>query len=130
MKTNFLKISMLLLIIVFFSACKKKNKKQYRFIGYIYNSIDSTPFTNTNFKLWEKGGTYLADHETPFTTDDNGYFDLTNDGTDGVSVSWPSYCDCAGYLGPQMPSAKYDNFNSETNLRTVYYDTIYSIPYH
>jgi hypothetical protein len=130
MRINILKLSFLLFIIFSLNACKKKNKVQYKVYGYIYNSIDSTPFTNTNFKLWEKGNTYDSDHETPFMTDDNGYFDITIDVGKGISVCWPSFCDCAGYLGPQLSDPVSETINSETNLHTIYYDTIYSIPYH
>jgi hypothetical protein len=129
MKTNIVKISLLLILIISLTACKKRERK-FRFYGYIYNSIDSTPFANTNFKLWKKGYTYGADHETPFITDDNGYFDLTNDGTDGSSIAWPSYEDAAGYLGPQTLSPKSEFLNSDGTLNTVVFDTVYTTPYH
>jgi hypothetical protein len=129
MKITILKLSVLLLCIISVTSCKKRERK-FRFYGYIYNSIDSTPFKNTHFKLWEKGSTYSQDHETPFTTDVNGYFDLTNDGKNGVSVTWPSFCYCASYLGPALPSPKPDFLNSDGTLQTIFYDTIYTTPYH
>jgi hypothetical protein len=129
MKTNIIKISIFIILIASISSCKKRIRK-YRIYGYIYNSIDSTPFKNTNFKLWEKGYTGSAPHETPFTTDSKGYFDITNDGKNGSAVVWPSYCECASYLGPNMATNKSEFQNSDGTLYTVVYDTIYTTPYH
>jgi hypothetical protein len=129
MKTNLIKLSLLLFIIVIASSCKKKTR-MFRFYGYIYNSIDSTPFKNINFKLWEKGYTGSAPHETPFTTDSKGYFDITTEVGNGTSICWPSYCDCAGYLGPESLDAKSEFLNSDGTLNTIVFDTVYTTPYH
>jgi hypothetical protein len=130
MKTNILNFSLLLLFILSMSACKKRERK-YRYYGYVYNSIDSTPFKNTNFKLWEKGNTYGKNHETPFVTNNNGFFDITNSGGEGSSVAWPSYVDAAGYLGPILMLGTKDQIcNSDGTLCTITFDTVYITPYH
>jgi hypothetical protein len=129
MRINILNFSLLLLFILSISACKKRDRK-YKYYGYVYNSIDSTPFKNTNFKLWEKGNTYGQDHETPFLTDNKGYFDFTIAAGNGLFVTWPSYNDAAGYLGPDKLLFKSEFLNSDGTLNTIVFDTVYTTPYH
>ena len=114
-----------------FNSCNHKDKQQFRFFGYIYNSNDSTPFTNTNFKLWKgHDNASTTDKETFFTTDSKGYFDITNDGLNGVEVAWPSYINGAGYFGPPIMTPKSQITSSVNKIVTLAFDTLYTTPYH
>jgi hypothetical protein len=120
---------------VVFVSCRKNEKMQFRFKGYIYNKNDSTPFANTNFKLFEHSwNSQPAYRETYFTTDENGYFDLTNDGKQGRSPAWPSYVDGAAYLGP--PRMQMDSITGsyhqdfENHVTTINFGNLYTTPYY
>jgi hypothetical protein len=69
--------------------------------GYIYNINDSTPFRNTQFKVYESGGAFNREGDSTrlFFTDSNGYFDVTTRFAGGIY--WTSYHRGAAYLGPQ-----------------------------
>ena len=67
-----------------------------------------------------------------FTTDNKGYFDVTNDGNQGRAVAWPSYDDGSGYIGPKLLFAKSSSQTTDKKLvtHTIVYDTAYTTPYH
>jgi len=84
-------IFVLLLIIPLMNiSCVKKSKKfRYRGVGYIYNSLNSTPFTNTQFKVFNYIHATYTKQEAFFYTDSKGAFDVTSDF--GGVLAWPSY---------------------------------------
>lgn len=75
------RFSYFLLIIITIISCNKSDDENiYNFNGYIYNVADSTPYSNTTFKLYQQsGGGALQGNKTKeevrlITTDVNGYF--------------------------------------------------------
>lgn len=124
-----------LIALVFLGCGRKKEKMQFRFIGNIYNKNDSTPFANTKFKLYERWVNSNPPYkESPFTTDDAGHFDISNDGKMGNSPAWPSFYDGAAYMGP--PLMRMDsitgsyNQDFENNVTTINFGNLYTTPYH
>jgi hypothetical protein len=122
-------IILILLSILAVSSCKKK-VQSYRYFGYIYNSIDSTPYDSKNFKLWQKGGKNVANPETPFTTNCNGYFSVQNIVLTESKLAWPSFDGSTAYVGPIFPEAKSKMFSISENANILNFDTIYIKPYH
>lgn len=117
----------------FLLSCNKNKKPdfRYRVIGYIYNSIDSTPFENTQFKIYNLSHTLSGKktQETFFTTDSKGYFDVTS--SFGGLLAWPAYFDGAAYTGPPHFGFSGTNYTDETNrIYVTTMDTIYTTPYH
>jgi hypothetical protein len=121
-------------VLLLFASCRKKKQVIFRFYGYVYNSIDSTPFSETQLKLYEPNPTNIIKfRESFFTTDDDGYFDISNNGEQGKQVAWPSYSHISpDYVGP--PSMRADSSTSEFGddkvIHTMYFDTLYTVPYY
>ena len=125
----------LTVFILFLNSCGKDKKKvfTYKRLGYIYNSIDSTPFKNTEFKVYHynpsMAGLPGELEETLFFTNGKGYFEVTTSITSAVIV-WPSYFTGAGYSGPpHFGTSKRYVTDNENNIVTFYYDTLYTTPY-
>lgn len=125
----------LIIIILLFSliACDKEQFKPYTIkrIGYIYNSVDSTPFSNTKFKIFRSMGKYKEPEEEFFTTDNSGYFNYTSSMRFG-SICWPAYFEGAAYLGPPLfiNGKEKEETDIENKIITYSYDTLYTTPYH
>jgi hypothetical protein len=107
------------------TSCFKNNKpnRTFRYVGYIYNVEDSLPFVSTKFKVFDNGGvTKIGDEKTHlFTTDSNGYFDVTTDFMG--RVCWPSYFYGTAYSGPPPFQGVGDSLNIELNQLTNYLKT-------
>jgi hypothetical protein len=112
------------------TSCFKSNKpnRTFRYVGYIYNIEDSLPFKHTNFKVFDNGGvTKIGDEKTHlFTTDSNGYFDVTTDFLSGVY--WPSYFVGSAYTGPGSIQGVDDSNNVESNQVVTIFNS-YTKPY-
>jgi len=126
-------INLMVLSVIFFSACNKNKKKiQTNLKGYIYNSNDSTPFRNTQFKFYLETNSPISAREVTedfFYTDEEGRFDLITEMYMG-SIVWPSFHEGAAYVGP----GKFGNVSrsepvNDEGIRTAYYDTLYTTPY-
>lgn len=119
-----------ILVPFLFTSCVKKSKKyKYRSYGYLYNSTDSLPFINTQFKVFNYDHASYTKHETFFTTNDKGFFDVTSDF--GGVLAWPSYIEGAAYAGP--PYFNIPNAYSIDEVNKIYItncDTLYTTPYH
>ncbi|MFM2387446.1 MAG: hypothetical protein RL660_2203 [Bacteroidota bacterium] len=82
------------------NSCTKGEGTKFRYVGSIFNAVDSSAYENTKFKIWAfRGSSSNKDFETFFTTDSLGNFDVTTDhlGT----IAWPGYYKGTGYFGPQ-----------------------------
>lgn len=128
------KIILLCCIASLLISCNKNKKPDYRYrlIGYIYNSHDSTPFANTEFKVFRVSNNLSGKkvEEEFFTTDDIGHFDLITS-IAGV-LTWPAYFDGAVYTGPPFfVSQKETSTTDESNrIYNINYDTLYTTPFH
>lgn len=116
-------------------SCNKKGQKSYKYrcIGYIFNKNDSTPFSNTNFKLYkytgDNGISQAKTEETFFTTDATGHFDFTAE--HAGSLVWPSYIHGAAYIGPPyFGNGKREQTDEPNKIIITYFDTLYTTPYH
>jgi|LakMenEpi03Aug12_release.lakeMendotaPanAssembly.Ray.scaffolds.fasta_scaffold53870_1 hypothetical protein len=123
----------ILIISIISTSCNKDSNKKYssRYIGYIYNQNDSTPFTNTKFKVYTPASSFNVTDakESFFYTDNIGYFDFTCDQEGGIY--WPSYHDGAAYTGPKkFGNAKRSSSDKNNKINTFYYDTLYTTPYY
>jgi hypothetical protein len=118
---------------ILFGSCIKSNKpkKTIRHRGYIFSSVDSLPFENTQFKIFDNGiVTKTGDEKTVlFSTDENGYFDVVEDF--GGEVCWPSYFVGSAYIGPMpfSPTNLKDSIDLELNQNLYFYKS-YTKPYH
>lgn len=125
----------IIIFALFINSCSKHRTQafKYRVIGYIYNSIDSTPFVNTQFKVYQYSPSNLGSksktEETFFYTDDGGHFDITCSHA-GILV-WPSYHMGAAYIGPPYLGNGVKSETDEVNkIYITYFDTLYTTPYH
>ena len=131
------KISLIFLISILYISCTKSDKShkvKYRYMGYVYNSQDSLPFANTQFKFYYQYhslNNILITGDSLFTTDNKGYFDVSFDNSSGASLCWPAYFSGAAYLGPPMmfPKRVVEDVNNY-NFYYVYYDTAFTTPYY
>jgi hypothetical protein len=120
----------IILSLFFLNSCTKKTA-QYIYRGSVFNSIDSEAYANTPFKVYrEHSNLKNGKNEKYFTTDANGYFEITTDFSG--EVCWPSYCNCATYNGPEIfTQTKYENIDSKEILtHIVTYDSVYTKPWH
>jgi|GEM_PF-987198 len=128
-------IAISLFVFVLQSCTKKVDRYEYRYIGYIFNSNDSTPFVNTKFKFYNSWKTGLSEstrktEEEFFYTDDKGYFDYISSEMSVGGIYWPSFYEGAAYTGPKkLGNGKREEQDIENKIRTTFYDTLYSIPY-
>jgi len=126
-------IYILSLSIFLMTACEKREAKvwTYRYIGYIYNANDSTPFVNTEFKCYSERKSSISPtkiYETPFFTDAYGRFDFVTDHIG--NPAWPSFHEGAAYTGPRdFGNAKREERDNDAALLTTYFDTLYTTPY-
>ena len=125
----------LTVLVLLLASCGKDKKKvfTYRLIGNIYNSIDTTPFKTTEFKIYyyhpSTAGLPSELKEDYFYTNNKGYFDATTSISGGLVV-WPSYSHGASYSGPpEFGEPKRYVTDNEKNIVTFYYDTLYTTPY-
>ncbi len=122
-------------LLIFFTSCTREKLPDKRniFIGYIYNSIDSTPFQDTEFKVYFYNKNPLTGEVTLdedfFYTDENGYFNHTTDMVQGV-LAWPSYFEGAFNGPPHFGAPNRFTEDEENRVYTHYYDTIYTTPYY
>ena len=117
----------------FFASCDKNKTKayQYRVIGNIFNQNDSTPFSNTKFKVYLRASSLNTSDakESYFYTDANGHFDFTCEHKG--SLVWPSFHTGASYVGPPEFSNTGTYYTDEANkVYVTAVDTIYTTPYH
>jgi hypothetical protein len=118
---------------ILFGSCIKSNKpsKTYRHRGFVYSSVDSLPFENTQFKVFNNGlVTKVGDEKTKlFSTNEFGYFDVTVDFTG--AVFWPSYFVGSAYTGPDrlIETGGKDSINENVNQSIIEYNA-YTKPYH
>jgi hypothetical protein len=116
----------------FLNSCTRPEntpKKTFRYVGYIYNIEDSLPFQNTQFKVFDNGLVNKTGDEKTFlfTTDNNGYFDIT---TNYIGrVCWPAYFYGSAYNGPSTFQPIDDSNNLELNQVVGIYKS-YTKPYH
>jgi len=128
-------LGLLLLFSLLFTSCVKDKQEPYKniHIGYIYNSIDNTPFVNTKFKIYNftqaTGASNSKTEESLFQTDNNGYFNHSTEMYMGELV-WPSYFEGAAYAGPPPlgDPVKWEQ-DEDNKTNTYYYDTLYTTPY-
>jgi len=127
------KIIYILGICLFLISCKKQdtNVITYNHIGYIYNSIDSTSFNSTEFKLYnlERGVSQnKIEQEHFFYTDEGGYFNFTTKQSVGL-LAWPSFHFGSAYTGPPYFSTSRSSEKDADGNYTYHYDTLYTEPY-
>jgi hypothetical protein len=116
-----------------FGSCDKNKTKSYhyRVIGTIYNKNDSTPFSNTKFKVYLRPSSFNATDakESYFFTDVSGHFDFTSEHKG--SLVWPSYHTGASYVGPPEFGNSGTFYTDEVNkIYVTTMDTIYTTPYY
>ena len=119
-----------LCLIILSTSCKKRKNYTSRIIGHIYNSIDSTPFKNTQFKIYSYSYYPSKTEEAFFATDKNGSFDFSSTMVSG-SIVWPSYYTGAAYTGPpKLGIGKRTSTDEKNKIYTYNYDTLYTTPFH
>lgn len=80
MKYLFFPISIVAMLLM--NGCKKNDniKSRSRYIGYIFNAEDSTPYSNEQFKIYSDyrnlSGSIVEVREVYFYTDSMGHFDV------------------------------------------------------
>jgi hypothetical protein len=120
----------LILGFLFMFSCDDDITRNVRHRGNIYSSIDSTPFKNTQFKVYNQN--YIHPDRsitTLFYTDSTGHFDVVVPHLG--DVCWLSYYDGAGYMGPpifDIISGK-DTVYGNVEQRIVEYK-VYTKPWH
>jgi hypothetical protein len=115
----------LILGFLFMFSCDDGTPHIFRHRGYIYSSIDSTPFKNTQFKVYNQN--YIHPDRsitTLFYTDSTGYFDVSASHMGGIY--WPSYYDGAGYMGPHG----IDPYTGIDSAISIYEYKAYTKPWH
>ena len=127
-------VLLLIVMIVTLVSCNKNRSKKFtsRLVGYIYNKNDTTPFANTQFKLYSSPSSFNVTEakEEYFYTDSKGYFDVSTSMT-YMDITWPSYHEGAAYVGPPpFSDPKYSTQDEKNKIRTYFQDTLYTTPYH
>jgi hypothetical protein len=119
------------LLFLFLTSCEDDGiTRNSRRRGYIYSSIDSMPFKNTQFKVYKQNYVHPdRSITTLFYTDSTGYFDVVV--SHMGQVSWLSYYDGAGYMGPPIfyPLSEKDTVYGNVEQLIVEYK-VYTKPWH
>ncbi len=134
-KIKYIGFGLALVIFILSVSCTKRKQPIDKFIlvGYIYNSIDSTPFKDTRFKFYSYKKNPLTGEEDLkedfFYTDEEGYFNHTTSMIMGKIV-WTSYFDGAYNGPPPFGNVQRENRDDVNRIYTYYYDTLYTTPYY
>jgi hypothetical protein len=113
------------------SSCAKwftGTGRTFRYKGYIFNAFDSLPFKNTKFQVYNDGRSLIMEDDSIhlFTTDSNGYFDVTTFFLG--NIYWPSFFVGAAYSGPgsiENNGFVIDSINNQWILDYYFYTTPY-----